>query len=115
MGTSLDDGEERSAKLGNVTIGAIAGEEARQGTEHEHSLSLSEAFKLYPSAIGWTIYFSLGVSDRSGFWSRDCRWASELADVGLLAGYHDEVRLVSLLFSPLVVKRRSGISKAQFG
>lgn len=62
MGTSVDEGEERSAKIGNVTIGAIAGEEARQGTEHEHSLSLAEAVKLYPSAIGWTIYFSLGVS-----------------------------------------------------
>ena len=51
-----------AAKIGNVTIGSIAGEEARQGTEHEHSLSLAEAVKLYPTAVGWSIYFSLGVS-----------------------------------------------------
>lgn len=63
MGTSADE-EDRSdfAKVGNVTIGAIAGEEARQATEREHSLSLLEAVKLYPTAVGWSIYFSLGVS-----------------------------------------------------
>ncbi|KAM0709214.1 hypothetical protein Q7P35_003251 [Cladosporium inversicolor] len=62
MGTSADE-EDRSdfAKVGNVTIGAIAGEEARQATEREHSLSLLEAVKLYPTAVGWSIYFSLGV------------------------------------------------------
>lgn len=59
-----DEGEERSdfTKIGNVTIGSIAGDEARQGTEREHSLSLVEAVKLYPTAVGWSIYFSLGVS-----------------------------------------------------
>jgi hypothetical protein len=40
---------------GNVTV------EARQGTEREHSLSLGQAVKMYPSAIGWSLYFSLGV------------------------------------------------------
>lgn len=49
-------------KAGNVTIGAVAGDEARQGTEHEHRLSLLEAVRLYPTAVGWSIYFSLGVS-----------------------------------------------------
>jgi SP family general alpha glucoside:H+ symporter-like MFS transporter len=63
MGTSVE-GEERSdfVKVGSVTIGAIAGDEARQATEREHSLSLLEAVKLYPTAVGWSIYFSLGVS-----------------------------------------------------
>lgn len=63
MGTN-DGEEERSdfTKIGNVTIGSIAGDEARQGTEREHSLSLVEAVKLYPTAVGWSIYFSLGVS-----------------------------------------------------
>jgi hypothetical protein len=48
MGASAE-GDERSdfAKVGTVTIGAIAGE---------------EAVKLYPTAVGWSIYFSLGVS-----------------------------------------------------
>lgn len=50
------------AKGGGVTIGSIAGDEARQGTEHEHQLSLFEAIRLYPTAVGWSIYFSLGVS-----------------------------------------------------
>jgi SP family general alpha glucoside:H+ symporter-like MFS transporter len=48
-------------KTGGVTIGSIAGDEARQGTDREHSLSFMEALRLYPSAVGWTIYFSLGV------------------------------------------------------
>lgn len=63
MGASAEE-EERPdlAKVGNVTIGAIAGEEARQATEREHSQSLWEAVKLYPTAVGWSIYFSLGVS-----------------------------------------------------
>lgn len=65
MGTSVDE-EDRSdfAKAGNVTIGAIAGDEARLATEREHSLSLLEAVKLYPTAVGWSIYFSLGVSSQ---------------------------------------------------
>lgn len=62
---AADDEEGRSdfTKVGNVTIGAIAGGEARQGTELEHSLSLVEALKLYPTAVGWSFYFALGVSD----------------------------------------------------
>ena len=62
MGASVDE-EDRSdfAKAGNVTIGAITGDEARLATEREHSLSLLEAVKLYPTAVGWSIYFSLGV------------------------------------------------------
>lgn len=56
-------------KVGNVTIGSIAGDEARQGTEHEHRLSLLEAMRLYPTAVGWSIYFSLGVSESEAAWS----------------------------------------------
>lgn len=62
MGTSAEGERSDFAKVGNVTIGAIAGDEARQATEREHSLSLMEAVKLYPTAVGWSIYFSLGVS-----------------------------------------------------
>ncbi|KAM0724202.1 hypothetical protein Q7P37_000084 [Cladosporium fusiforme] len=56
-----EERHEDFAKVGGVTIGSIAGEEARQGTEHEHRLSLMEALRLYPTAVGWSIYFSLGV------------------------------------------------------
>jgi len=61
MGASAEEDREDFSKVGNVTIGAIAGDEARQATEREHSLSLVEAVKLYPTAVGWSIYFSLGV------------------------------------------------------
>jgi hypothetical protein len=36
---------------GDVTIGTIAGEEARIATEQEHNLSFLEAVKLYPTAV----------------------------------------------------------------
>jgi len=35
--------------------------EAREAIEIEHSLSFLEAVKLYPKAIGWSVFFSLGV------------------------------------------------------
>ena len=62
MAASYDEtGRDDFTKTGDVTIGSIAGDEARQGTDREHSLSFMEALRLYPSAVGWTIYFSLGV------------------------------------------------------
>ena len=61
MASYDENGGDGFTKTGNVTIGSIAGDEARQGTDHEHRLSFLEAIKLYPSAVGWTIYFSLGV------------------------------------------------------
>lgn len=36
-------------------------DEAREAIEIEHSLSFLEAVKLYPKAIGWSIFFSIGV------------------------------------------------------
>lgn len=50
-----------NALKGDVVIGSIAGAEAREATEHEHNLSVLEAFKLYPTAIGWSFFFSLGI------------------------------------------------------
>jgi hypothetical protein len=61
MASYDENGNDGLKKIGNVTIGSIAGDEARQGTDHEHRLSFLEAIRLYPSAVGWTIYFSLGV------------------------------------------------------
>jgi hypothetical protein len=61
MASYDESGGDAFTKSGDVTIGSIAGDEARQGTDREHSLSFMEAIRLYPSAVGWTIYFSLGV------------------------------------------------------
>ena len=36
-------------------------DEAREAIEIEHNLSFLEAVKLYPKAIGWSVFFSLGV------------------------------------------------------
>lgn len=35
--------------------------EARKAFEAEHALRFADAVKLYPSAIGWALFFSLGV------------------------------------------------------
>lgn len=40
---------------------SIAAEEVREAIEVEHTLKFWEAVKLYPKAIGWSMYFSLGV------------------------------------------------------
>lgn len=44
-----------------VVVGTIVGDGARQAAELEHNLTLLEGIKLYPTAIGWSIFFSLGV------------------------------------------------------
>jgi len=36
-------------------------EDVREATELEHKLTFFQAVKLYPKAIGWSMYFSLGV------------------------------------------------------
>lgn len=46
---------------GNVIVGTIAGEEVRLATEQEHALSFRDAVRLYPAAIGWSMFFSLGI------------------------------------------------------
>ena len=40
---------------------SIAAEEVREAIEVEHALSFWDAVRLYPKAIGWSMYFSLGV------------------------------------------------------
>lgn len=46
---------------GGIVIGAIAGEEVRQANEDEHNLTFFKALKLYPTAVFWSIFFSLGI------------------------------------------------------
>ncbi|KAK5120671.1 hypothetical protein LTR85_006029 [Meristemomyces frigidus] len=62
MGGAIKHGShDGSTTKGDVIIGTIAGEEARQATALEHDLSFLEALKLYPTAVGWSIFFSLGI------------------------------------------------------
>jgi hypothetical protein len=58
---TTDQDPEIDARKGAVVIGAIAGEEVRDATEKEHKMNLLEALKLYPKAVGWSIFFSLGI------------------------------------------------------
>lgn len=44
-----------------VVIGAIGGEEVREITEREHQMGLWESVKLYPTAVGWSFFFSMGI------------------------------------------------------
>lgn len=59
-GHGLDGDVPGDILKGDIVIGAIAGEESRQATEQEHNLSFLEALKLYPTAVGWSLFFSLG-------------------------------------------------------
>ncbi|KAK4626681.1 Maltose permease MAL31 [Fulvia fulva] len=56
-----EDATTHDVLKGDITIGSIAGDEARQALEHEHNLSFLEALRLYPQAVFWSIFFSLGV------------------------------------------------------
>src|SRR2546421_993988 len=40
---------------------AMIENEVREATDTEHSLDFLTAVKLYPKAIGWSVFFSLGV------------------------------------------------------
>lgn len=46
---------------GDIFIGSVGGEDARQATETEHNLTFVQALRLYPTAVGWSIFFSLGI------------------------------------------------------
>lgn len=39
----------------------VINEEARKAFESEHALKFADAIKLYPTAVGWALFFSLGV------------------------------------------------------
>ncbi|SMR44099.1 unnamed protein product [Zymoseptoria tritici ST99CH_3D1] len=45
----------------DMVIGIIAGDDVRQAIQNEHDLSFVEALRLYPTAVGWSVFFSLGV------------------------------------------------------
>ena len=37
------------------------GDEARRATDIEHKMTFGEGLRLYPTAIGWSAFFSLGI------------------------------------------------------
>jgi len=40
---------------------ALQDEAVRQRTAEEHQMTFLEAVKLYPTAIGWSVFFSMGI------------------------------------------------------
>jgi hypothetical protein len=50
-----------TTKTPSVRKLSINPEEVREAIELEHAISFKEALSLYPKAIGWSFYFSLGV------------------------------------------------------
>jgi hypothetical protein len=61
MGSSK--GEDVESPVMDISEGETKGmgEEARLATELEHQMTFLEAVKLYPGAVGWSIFFSIGV------------------------------------------------------
>ncbi|KAH8648299.1 general substrate transporter [Tricladium varicosporioides] len=53
-------GAENAVSIHDATTKEI-GEESRRATELEHSMSFRQALKLYPKAVGWSAFFSMGV------------------------------------------------------
>ncbi|KAF2721197.1 sugar transporter [Polychaeton citri CBS 116435] len=62
-GSQVGDVQHSPTKAsGNVTVGTIgAGEDARHATEREHDMTFIEALKLYPTAVAWSVFFSIGI------------------------------------------------------
>ncbi|KAK6409603.1 hypothetical protein LTR95_018297, partial [Oleoguttula sp. CCFEE 5521] len=50
---------ERDTKS-KIVIGSNGSDDARLATDREHDMPFLEAIRLYPTAIGWSIFFSLG-------------------------------------------------------
>ncbi|PVH81852.1 sugar transporter [Cadophora sp. DSE1049] len=49
----------RDVAIGDSKV--LNSSEARHATEVEHQMAFFEAVKLYPGAVGWSIFFSLGI------------------------------------------------------
>lgn len=52
---------EPPVEIRKLSTGQEIAEEAREAIETEHALTFSDALRCYPKAIGWSMYFSLGV------------------------------------------------------
>jgi len=63
MGNSASpakDLESRKDGAATITTGSVEeiGAEAKAAIEHEHELTFLQAMELYPTAAGWSIFFS---------------------------------------------------------
>ena len=56
-----DDEQEQAPSKARAVIGSITGEDAREATDAEHKMSLWKSLQMYPKAVGWSMFFSLGT------------------------------------------------------
>ena len=56
----IDDGKQDPAVIATASIDDINAE-ARKAFESEHALSFRRAAALYPTAVGWSLFFALGI------------------------------------------------------
>lgn len=60
MSKDVEDNKHEAATIATKSVDEINAE-ARIALEAEHALSFADAVKLYPSAVGWALFFSLGI------------------------------------------------------
>ena len=56
----VEDQKHNAAIIATASIDTISSE-ARKAFEAEHALSFSKTIKLYPKAVAWSMFFSLGI------------------------------------------------------
>jgi SP family general alpha glucoside:H+ symporter-like MFS transporter len=63
MGKAEEAGVVADIPFDDVDLPAktVFGEEALRATEIEHSMTFFEGVRLYPAAMGWSAFFSLGI------------------------------------------------------
>lgn len=60
MDKDIEDRKDPAALIATASVDDINAE-ARLATDEEHGHTFFEAVRLYPAAIGWSLFFSLGV------------------------------------------------------
>lgn len=60
MDKDIETRKDPAALIATASLDDINAE-ARVAADEEHGHSFWEAFKLYPSAVGWSMFFSIGV------------------------------------------------------
>jgi hypothetical protein len=56
----IENGKVGAAEIATASIDDVASE-ARKAFEDEHALTFGKAVSLYPAAVGWSLFFSLGI------------------------------------------------------
>ncbi len=61
--TGADVEADSKPGIADLAVGSIDSitAEARKAFEDEHALSFGRAVSLYPGAVGWSLFFSLGI------------------------------------------------------